>query len=71
MADLTEKQLSDLYSGNDLNLLGNLTDSQSKQLYKYAYGEDSLTSCCNSYATYIEDERCCKNCRNTVSEDEG
>ena len=37
----------------------------------YAYGEDSLTSCCNSYATYIEDESCCRNCRNTVSEDEG
>ena len=70
MSVLTKKQLADLYSGNDLNLLGNLTNSQSKQLYKFAYGE-KLTSCCDAYATYIEEKRCCKNCHNIVPSDEG
>tara|TARA_R110002167_G_C12352083_1_gene622311 strand:- start:171 stop:380 length:210 start_codon:yes stop_codon:yes gene_type:complete len=68
--NLTKKQLSDLYDGKDLVLLNNLTKKQSKQLFKYAYGE-KLTFCCNSYATYIEDERCCKSCHNVVSSEEG
>ena len=44
--------------------------TKAKLIKEYVYGE-KLTFCCNSYATYIEDERCCKSCHNVVSSEEG